>query len=175
MLHRFELQFMQLVGEKEETIQDMYSHAWLRWWKKCAPFSRLVLTKLYVNPTKPSLVISQDKFSLPLVATSPSMSQWVTTEMGFFLMEDKFMHVLRTSIKKSFIEWKVMWLSGIVWFSHGRKPGFESPLPPVRGRKSNIYEFIHFFEFKLFFLSQSFEFLSTSMQTTNWCFLPCLK
>lgn len=126
----------------------MYSHAWLRWWKKCAPFSRLVLTKLYVNPTKPSLVISQDKFSLPLVATSPSMSQWVTTEMGFFLMEDKFMHGIQNinqkiiyRVKSHVAQWHCLvlsWKKTWVWIS-----------PPTCKGKKKQHLWIHSFSSNL--------------------------
>ena len=132
----------------------MYSHVWLRWWKKCALFSRSVLTKLYMNPTKPSLIISQDKFSLPSAATGPSMSQWVTTEMGFFLMEDKSMHGIKNINQKIIyrvrshvaqlhclvLSWKKTW----VWIS-----------PPTCKGKKKQHLWIHSFsfEFKFFFVS----------------------
>ena len=132
----------------------MYSHVWLRWWKKCALFSRSVLTKLYVNPTKPSLIISQDKFSLPSVATGPSMSQWVTTEMGFFLMEDKFMHGIKNinqkiiyRVKNHVAQWHCLvlsWKKTWVWIS-----------PPTCKGKKKQHLWIHSFsfEFKFFFVS----------------------
>lgn len=176
--------FMQLVGGKWRNYPRYVFPCMIAMMEKVCSlfqvsFDRVMFESYHAKPDYlPREVLST--FS----CTGPFLSQWVTTEMGFFLMEDKFMHGIKNinqkiiyRVKSNVVQWHCLvlsWKKTWVWIPH----------PPTCKGKKKQHLWIHSFSSNVscfsyhshlsFYRLLCRDVFRDREQTTNWCFLPCL-